>query len=77
MNEVHDFNKLKKAKRIVKELEIVMKILNLAYAGLKPFRDYNSLQETLLCIYDSRTILQIHLDANKQILKNKGQVDET
>lgn len=76
INKIHDFNKLKKAKRIVKDLETVMKILNLTHIGLKPFRDYTSLQETLLCIEDSKTILQIHLDHQKNVLKNKGEVIE-
>jgi hypothetical protein len=76
MNELHDFNKLKRAKKIVKDLEIVMQMLNLAIRGLKPFRDYTSLQETLLCLEDSKIILEIHLSHNKQVLLNKGQVVE-
>lgn len=76
MNEVSDFNKFKRSKKIVKELEVVIKILILAQSGLKPFRDYTSLQETLLCIEDSKTILRIHLDHHKQILKNKGSIKD-
>lgn len=76
MSNTYDFNKVKKAKRIVKELEVVIKILTLAKNGLKPFRDYTSLQETLLCIDDSKTILEIHLNHNKQILKEKGKLNE-
>lgn len=74
MSEISDFNKFKRAKKIVKELEVVIKILSLAQTGLKPFRDYTSLQETLLCIEDSKTILEIHLNHQKQILKDKGNV---
>ncbi len=76
MSNTYDFNKVKKAKRIVKELEMVVKILTLAKVGLKPFRDYTSLQETLLCISDSKTILEIHLNHHRQILKDKGQVPD-
>lgn len=76
MNELHDFSKLKRAKRIVKDLETVMKILTIAHIGLRPFRDYTSLQETLLCLEDSKSILEIHLNHQKQILKTKGQVVE-
>lgn len=75
MNEIHDFHKLKKAKIIVEELEKVMKILNLSIVGLKPFRKYTSLSETLLCLEDSRTILEIHLEHHKKVLENKGKVE--
>lgn len=74
MNEVSDFNKYKKAKTVVEELDMVLKIINLTIKGLKPFREYNSLSETLEALKDSKTILGIHFEHNKQVLKNKGQV---
>lgn len=78
MNEISDFNKYKKAKTVVEELDVVIKIINLTLKGLKPFREYTTLSETIECLKDSKTILGIHLDHQRQILKNKGQVsDET
>lgn len=76
MNEIHDFNKLKRAKKIVKDLTVVLHGLDLAIKILKPYRDYTSLQETILCLEDSKTILDIHFSHQKQILENKGQVLE-
>lgn len=76
MNEISDFNKYKKAKIVVKELETVIQILKLAKVGLKPFRKYSSLSETLLCIGDSLAILEIHHEHHKRILETKGIVDE-
>jgi len=75
LTSINDFNKYKKAKRIVKDLEKVIHILTLAHQGLKPFREYTSLQETLLCIEDSKMILDIHLSHHKQILANKGKCE--
>lgn len=74
MNEVNDFNKYKRAKIITKELEKVLNIINLSLKGLKPFRKYTSISETLLCLEDSKSILEIHLEHQKKILENKGRV---
>lgn len=75
MNEISDFNKYKKAKQIVRELNTVVKILTLAYNGLKPFREYYSLQETMLCLQDSKMILEIHLEHHRKVLENKGKIE--
>lgn len=74
MNEVNDFNKYKKAKIIVEDLEKILKIIDLSMKGLKPFRKYTSLSETLLCLEDSKSILEIHLEHHRKILENKGKV---
>lgn len=75
MSNLHDFNKLKKAKVIVRELTILLKIVELSINGMTPFRKYSSIQETLACLQDNKIILQIHLDHHKQILANKGSVE--
>jgi len=74
MNEVHDLNKVKKAKTIVRELETVLKILNLSIKTLAPFQKYNSLSETLHALEDSKTILGVHFEHYQQVLKNKGKM---
>jgi len=69
----HDFNKFKKAKTIVKELSILLKIIDLSINGLTPFQKYTSISETLLCLQDNKTILSVHLSHHSQILANKGE----
>jgi len=76
MNEINDFNKFKKAKIVVQELEQVLKIINLSLSGLKPFRKYTSLSETILCLEDSKSILEIHHEHHKKVIENKGKVSE-
>ncbi len=73
MNDVHDLTEIKKAKIVVTELEKVIQIINLSQAGLLPFRKYTSLQETLLCLEDSKLILEIHLENSKRVLETKGK----
>ena len=75
MSNLHDFNKLKKAKVIVRELTTLLKIVELSINGMTPFRKYSSIQETLACLQDNKTILSIHLEHHKQILANKGSVE--
>lgn len=75
MTNLNDFTKFKKAKTIVRELSTLLKIIDLSIAGLTPFRKYTSISETLLCLQDNKTILEIHLDAQKHILDNKGSVE--
>lgn len=76
MNNIHDLQKIKRAKIIVRELEQVLKIINLSIQGLKPYKKYTTLSETLLCLRDSKDILEIHLSHNKKILENKGKTIE-
>lgn len=75
MNNLHDFNKLKKAKIIVRDITLILRIVDLAITGLTPFKKYSSISETLACLYDNKTILDIHLNEHKRILANKGSVD--
>lgn len=75
MTNLNDFNKYKKAKIIVKELSNLLKIIDLSIIAMKPYKKYTSVDETLLCLEDNKTILGIHLDHQKQILKNKGSVE--
>lgn len=73
----HDFNKYKKAKIIVSELETLLKIIDLSIKGITPFKKYNSISETLMCLNDNKTILDIHLNHYKKVIETKGSVDET
>lgn len=76
MSKVHDFNKMKKAKVVVRELTTLLKIIDLSITGLTPFKKYTSIMETLSCLYDNKTILDIHLSHHKKILDNKGSVED-
>ena len=76
MSNLHDFNKLKKAKVIVRELTTLLKIVELSINGMTPFRKYSSIQETLACLQDNKTILSIHLSHHKAILESKGSVPD-
>lgn len=71
----HDFGKYKKSKVVVKELTTLLKIIELSISGIAPFKKYTSISETLLCLQDNKTILEIHLQHHQQILKNKGEVE--
>ena len=73
----HDFSKYKKSKVVVKELTTLLKIIDLSISGITPFTKYNSISETLMCLRDNKTILEVHLLHHQQILKNKGEVNET
>ncbi len=75
MTNLHDFNKLKKAKIIVADLTKLLHIIELSIAAIKPYVKYTSMSETLLCLSDNRTILNVHLFHQQQIIKNKGSVE--
>lgn len=72
--EVNDLAKYKKAKIVVRDLEQILKILGLSLKGLKPYKKYTSLSETMMALEDSRTILEVHLEHHKRILETKGKV---
>jgi hypothetical protein len=72
---ISDFLKYKKAKIIVKDLEVLNKKLSGIYQELYPYKKYVPVRELLKTVTDSKTIISLHLKKNKTIVNNKG-IDE-
>lgn len=73
-----DLSEYKKAKRsevIVEELEAVLEILRLTSRGLKEFRYYSPVKDLMTQLQDTKTVLEIHLNSHKNVVKNKGNND--
>lgn len=73
--DLSEYKKAKRSETIVDELEAVLGIVRLTIKGLKLFRYYSPVQDILRQLYDSKTILEIHLNNHKQIVNKKGNED--
>jgi len=73
MDNIHDITKIKKAKLIVKELEMALQVIELSIVGLKPFKKYTGIKETIYSLNDNKETLNFHLEEWTEILNSKGK----
>lgn len=72
MSNVYNLQKYKRAKTIVKELQIVLPILKSSYTALKPYIKYRAVMECINTIHDAEIILETHLRNEKKVISNNG-----
>lgn len=74
MAETHDIQKYKTAKILVSELENLRIILKESFKQLNRYKKYVPVRPILNEILSAEVILKLHLDKQKDILKNKGKI---
>lgn len=70
-----DYKDKKRSELIIEELEVVLAIMKLTIEGLRMFKYYAPVQDVLNQMGDSKTILEIHLNNQKQIVAKKDNTD--
>ena len=75
MSNVHDLKKFKAVKLIDRDLAQLVKVLDLNIKGFQNYKHYIPIAKVLATLNEQRTILAIHLEKCKQVLKDKGKVE--
>lgn len=70
---LEDYKNIRRSRVMVMELKAAVRILNLAMRGLKEFKHYTPIKDLLPAIKDCATILEIHLNHQKQILAKEDE----
>lgn len=73
MNNISSLTKYRRAKIIIKDLAIAIRTMNLAIDALSYFSKYIPVMETISVLQNNKTLLEIHLNKQNKILKNKGK----
>lgn len=60
------------AKTLVVHLQAILKVINLAIAGLQHFELYVPVHEVLQSMRSNKLVLEAHLRKQQKILNNKG-----
>jgi hypothetical protein len=63
----------KKAAHIASELEQVIKIMDLFIRGLTPFSKYIQVMESMSCLQNNKTLLEIHINKYKRIVEKQNE----
>lgn len=72
---INNLHKYKKAKVIVKDLENIVKAMNLSIQALSYFGKYIPVAESISVLQCNKTLLEIHLAKQKKIVDTKGRED--
>lgn len=67
---LQDYKKYQKSALIIKELYNVIIILNTSIQGLKDYKYYTPVKDLVRQIYDTRKILEIHLNSHKKFVED-------
>jgi hypothetical protein len=62
----------KKAEHITADLERIVKIMDLSIQGLTPFARYIQVMETLSCLTNNKTLVEIHLNKYKRQIEKEN-----
>ena len=70
---MENFKKYKKAKKIVEELNDVLKVITLTTKALSLYTKYLPVQEIISVLDNHKTILQLHRNKYNKVVANKGK----
>ena len=73
MDNVVDLKKYKKAKIVAKDLEQIIKILELTMQGLGKYSKYTHVAEVLAHVQQKKVILKVYLDKCKALIDKKKE----
>lgn len=79
MSEVVDFKKKKDLKKIavmVEELEAAILLMDTSIRGLNLFMKYIPVMEATSSLLNNKTLLEIHLNKYKRMLKNENKLED-
>jgi hypothetical protein len=64
----------KLAKVFCSDLEIILRVVDLAIRGLEPFKRYKPVSRLIFVMKEEKVILESHYDKYKQVKKDKGKI---
>ena len=73
---IHSLQKLKAMKIVKKDLDLLVKTVELNIKGLNNYKHYKPINRILEVLQEEEKVLKFHLDKVNEILKQKGMVDE-
>ena len=74
---INDLNSYRIARVVVKDLSEIISKLNLYNSQLNDYHRYIPVQDVQHNIKINLAILNVHLQKYKEILENKGKIDDT
>lgn len=74
---VNNLLEYKKAKILAKDLEVILKIINLSISALHHYSKYAPVNVIISTLQTNKTLLEIHYNKYKRIIDTKGKVDQT
>ena len=72
--EIHNLYELQFAKRVVKDVPKILHILEEFQSKLYQYNEYRDIGDVLYSINDAKTMLEVHYEAYKLVVKRKGKV---
>lgn len=70
---LYNITEFRKAKQYVKDLEKILKLVNMAEASLRNYEKYRPVRSILTTIENEKPFIEIFLEQNKIILETKGE----
>lgn len=74
---VNDLLEYRKAKLLAKDLEVILKIINLSISALHHYSKYAPVNMIISTLQTNKTLLEIHYNKYKRVVETKGKVDKT
>ena len=68
----HDLQKYRVAKVIVKDLEQLRELLKQSFKAFNRYKKYTPIKPILNELLTAECIIKLHLDKQKDVIKNKG-----
>lgn len=72
MTNVHNIYNYKKAKQVLKDLETMLKITNIAIFGISNYVKYKVGAQLMRVLLEHKKTLQIHIKTCNKIIESKG-----
>ena len=76
MSKINDITKYKAAKDLVKDIPEILAIVYKFYNELRKYDKYIPIKKVLILLLDVKTVLEIHLKTQNNIVNNKGLIEE-
>lgn len=70
---LYNITDLRKAQQYVKDLEKILKIINIAEVSLRNYEHYRAVQHLLTTIHSEKPFLEISLEQHRITVELKGQ----
>jgi len=74
---VNDLSEYRKAKIIIKDLDVILKIINLSISALHHYSKYAPVNLIISTLQTNKTLLEIHYNKYKRIVETKGKMNHT
>lgn len=74
VNSLHEY---RKAKVLAKDLEQIIKVINLTISALHFYSKYSPVNVIISTLQTNKTLLEIHYNKYKRIVETKGEIKIT